>query len=78
MGSGAVLLNVHPLRFVETDRDGNWILPDQHHSLPDAIWLPVVGWGNIEGWAADYLVDSLREVTDQKRPVIVFAGLIAS
>lgn len=69
---GAVLLDVHPLRFVEFDEEGEWITPAEHMSLPDAIWLPVVGWGNIEAWAEEYLAETLQEVASSGAPVIVF------
>lgn len=73
--SGAVLLDVHPLRLVAFDKAGNWILPDEHLSLPGAVWLPVVGWGNVEAWAQDYLTETLAVIASDGVPVIVFCQL---
>lgn len=70
--AGALLLDVHPLRSFRIAGDGAWIHPELHRTLPDATWLPVVGWGVIEGWAEDYLHDSLSRLAAPGRPVIVF------
>lgn len=72
---GAVLLDVHPMRTFEIAESGEWIVPGQHESLPGAIWLPVVGWGTIEGWAEDYLVTTLDRRARNAPAVVVFCQL---
>lgn len=73
-GRGALLLDVMGLRHFRITDDGGWLVPEQHLSLPGAVWLPVVGWGQLEGWQQGYLDESLAQLTgtDMSKPVVVF------
>ncbi|WP_417606515.1 rhodanese-like domain-containing protein [Primorskyibacter flagellatus] len=71
----AVLVDVHPLRSFHIAEDGTWIHAMHHQTLPDAIWLPVVGWGVIEPWAEAYLGTALAHRVQRDAPVVVFCQL---
>lgn len=75
MQSNAVLVDVHPLRVFEIADDGTWIVPEPLQTLPGGVWLPVVGWGEIEDWAKDYLAESLKQIVDTDGPVIVYCRI---
>ena len=70
--SGAVLLDVNPLRHYRLTDDGQWIYAEPHDSLPGALWLPVVGWGTLEAGAEAYLADTPARHATTGAPVIVF------
>ena len=74
---GAVLLDVMGLRHYRIGDDGRWSIPEPHLSLRDAVWLPVVGWGQLEPWQQVYLEESLEVLTggDKAKPLVVFCML---
>ncbi|MDQ1850399.1 rhodanese-like domain-containing protein [Gemmobacter fulvus] len=75
--AGAILLDVFPLKHYEIDENGAWITPDSHASLPGAVWLPIVGWGQLTPAQETYLRQSLTQVTagDKTRALVVFCQL---
>lgn len=76
--AGAVLIDVMGAQRFHIDAAGRWITPPGpgggHLTIPGAIWLPVVGWGELEPWQEDYLRQSLADLTaeDPARPIVVF------
>ncbi len=74
---GAVLLDVMGLRQFEIGQDGVWITPEDHLTIPGAIWLPVVGWGKLEEWQQAYLEQGLARLTegDLATKIVVFCKL---
>lgn len=66
---GAILVDVRPLRTFHIEPDGRWIIAEPNQSLPNAIWLPVVGWGIVDDWAEDYLRNSLMKLATPGQPV---------
>lgn len=73
-GQGALLLDVMGLKTYQLAPDGQFLTPEHRDSLPGAVWLPVVGWGQLEPWQQDYLDSNLARLTrsDKARPIIVF------
>lgn len=69
-----VLLDVYGARQFQVRNDGSWITAQQHETLPNAHWLPVVAWGQISPWAQDYLDVSLQRITqnDPEAPIVVY------
>lgn len=53
--------------------DTLWLPPD-HASIPDAVWLPNVGFGHLSDRLAAYLRDQLERLTagDPERPLALF------
>lgn len=71
---GALLVDVRPLRIFEIKGDGDWLYSDELKTVPGAAWLPVVAWGTLQEWQANYLKTSLGSLTngDFEKEVIVF------
>ncbi len=74
-GESVALIDVLPAppRPAKLAADTLW-LPAPHHSLPNATWLPNVGYGRISDEIDAYFRANLARLTnsDQDRPVVVF------
>lgn len=51
-----------------------WLPNEDHYSLPDAVWLPNVGYGELEPELERYLQDNLQHLTggDKGKPLVFF------
>ena len=54
--------------------DGTWLVREERHSLPGAVWLPEVGRGTLSETMQRYLAENLSALTegDMARPIVVF------
>lgn len=58
----------------EEDFGGEWLINQPHDSLPNAVWLPNIGYGNLKPYMHYYLQQNLQRLTqgDKKRPLVFF------
>jgi PQQ-dependent catabolism-associated CXXCW motif protein len=72
---GPVLVDVLPKTRKPADRDQAqlWLEPAREH-LPDSVWLPNVGYGELTPEYADYFRSELARLTsgDASRPVVFY------
>lgn len=51
-----------------------WLPNETHYSLPNAVWLPNVGYGKLKPLLEDYLQQNLQRLTqgDKTQPLVFF------
>ncbi|MDJ0820280.1 MAG: PQQ-dependent catabolism-associated CXXCW motif protein [Paracoccaceae bacterium] len=54
--------------------DGTWLVSEQRHSLPGAVWLPETGRGQLAPVMQRYLADNLAALTggDTDHPLVIY------
>ncbi len=70
-----LLIDVLPLLLQIDESFGNtWLQNEVHYSLPEATWLPNVGYGKIDANIKHYLLENLKSLTndDKNRPIVFF------
>ena len=73
-GAGAVLVDVVPAGVTRLGGAADWVLKEEHRTLPGSVWLPNVGEGRlapeVEGWYRSWL-DRLTG-GDRTRPLVIY------
>jgi len=73
ISAGALLVDVAPIPQYLWLKDLNtWQLPDDHLTIPGAIWLPNVGRGVLDRQTSRYLKLTLEKYATKDRAIIVF------
>lgn len=70
-GPPVVLLDAYGAQHFTITDTGDWIIAETHESLPGALWLPSIGWGDVEPWALKYLEETLAGATAGNKAVPV-------
>ena len=71
----AVLIDVFgALQSRYDELDGTWLVGEERHSLPGAVWLPEVGRGTLDETMQSYFADNLDRLTcgNRDRPLVFF------
>ena len=68
-GADVILIDVLPLRRKPDDFPANrfWRTPPRHN-IPDSVWLPNVGYGDIAPEFEDYFIENLERMTEGRNP----------
>lgn len=74
LDTNILMLDVSGIRYYDITENGDFITPERHHSIPGAVWLPVIGWGILEPWQQEYMDQSVRKLTGDNfaAPIAVF------
>jgi len=70
----AVFIDVYPPKGLGPDPlEGHWVISEERHSIPGAIWLPEVGRGSLQADALDYFNRNLKRLSNNdKAAALVF------
>ena len=57
--------------------DGEWLLNEAHYNIPGSIWLPNVGYGQLDQTLSGYFVENLKRLThgDKDHPLVFYCIL---
>lgn len=74
IGQGAILIDAYPVKSFKITENGEWIIPEPHHTIPGSYWLPLIGPGRIDRDSETYLQQSLSSLRTEnpQKPFIVF------
>lgn len=70
-GQGALLIDALPAPGHKLRKDGSWITPETHVTLPGAHWLPEIGRGDLTPDIRAYLTDALAGCAPAQ-PMVIF------
>ncbi|OUD14030.1 rhodanese-like domain-containing protein [Thioflexithrix psekupsensis] len=59
------------------DFGGEWLLQESRYHLPNSIWLPNVGYGELNPLMQSYLTDNLQQLThgEKNKPIVFYCIL---